>query len=150
MIPSEKIKEFRRTAEESVSDMPEGELKIKAFEVILQHLLSSAMISDPASNAAGKALSTKNPRSKSSHRQESETARKKKKTLPDYIFQLREDGFFKEPRVPTEVHEKLQSIPYHCLINRVEVALVRMADRKILRLATKKSTIENIALTCGS
>jgi len=33
------IREKRKMAEDAIADMPEGELRIKAFEVIFAHLL---------------------------------------------------------------------------------------------------------------
>ena len=41
MLTPEKLKQIRDKAQEAVTDMPDGELKTKAFEVILQHLLST-------------------------------------------------------------------------------------------------------------
>ena len=40
MIDAKKLKELQERALEAVSDMPEGDLKTKAFEVFLQHLLN--------------------------------------------------------------------------------------------------------------
>jgi hypothetical protein len=57
--------------------------------------------------------------------------------LPDRILKLREQGFFKEPRTPTEVHAELAKT-YHCVLNRVEVALVRLLARRQLRKSAKK------------
>src|SRR3990170_1734164 len=37
---AKKIVELRREAEKAVAEMPDGELKVKAFEVILNHLLA--------------------------------------------------------------------------------------------------------------
>ena len=41
MLTAEKLKEVRKKAQDAVADMPDGELKTKAFEVFLQHLLGS-------------------------------------------------------------------------------------------------------------
>jgi hypothetical protein len=58
-------------------------------------------------------------------------------TLPKHIMNLREAGFFSQPRSADEVHKKL-SATYHCLPNRVEVALFRLASARKLRKATKR------------
>jgi len=58
-------------------------------------------------------------------------------TLPDHIVQLREEGFFKEPRVAREVHEELKG-RYSCELNRVVMALRRLMERKMLRRASKR------------
>jgi hypothetical protein len=59
------------------------------------------------------------------------------KALPGHILQLREGGFFREPRTSSEVHEKLRE-NYSCLPDRVKVALLRLQRRRELRKALKK------------
>jgi hypothetical protein len=58
------------------------------------------------------------------------------KGLPEHILSLRSQGFFKEPRTPSDVHERLQT-DYHCEFERVKVALLRLQKRRELRKATK-------------
>jgi hypothetical protein len=56
---------------------------------------------------------------------------------PDHIVSLREAGFFKEPKTAVEVHAKLQS-SYHCDVNRVAVALLRVhKNKRALRKTSK-------------
>jgi hypothetical protein len=57
--------------------------------------------------------------------------------LPGHILNLRESGFFREPRTSAEVHAELQK-NYSCLFNRVQMALLRLQRRRELRKATKK------------
>jgi hypothetical protein len=57
--------------------------------------------------------------------------------LPGRILALREDNFFREPRTPVEVHAKLMET-YHCLLNRVQMALLRLHRRRDLRKTVKK------------
>ncbi|WP_372522201.1 hypothetical protein [Sulfuricaulis sp.] len=57
-------------------------------------------------------------------------------TLTDRIVALRENGFFPQPRTAGEVHEKLQET-YGCELNRVSMALLRLAKRRELRKAMK-------------
>lgn len=59
-----------------------------------------------------------------------------KKTLSDHIIALRDSGFFSRPETAVETHKKLQD-NYHCDLNRVEVGLVRLAKRQLLRKASK-------------
>lgn len=56
--------------------------------------------------------------------------------LPDRIIEIRDADFFKEPRTAHEVHEKIRG-KYPCEANRVEVALLRLNERKKLRKASK-------------
>lgn len=61
---------------------------------------------------------------------------KNNNSLAAQILVLRNEGLFSEPRVAAEVHGALQG-RYHCDVNRVEVALLRMQRRKELRKASK-------------
>lgn len=58
------------------------------------------------------------------------------RSLPEQILALRETGFFREPRTPQEVHEKLQET-YHCLMDRVQMALLRLSRKHELRKTVK-------------
>lgn len=52
------------------------------------------------------------------------------------VLNLRDTNFFKQPKVASEVHAKLQST-YPCDLNRVEVVLLRMSKKKLLRVTSK-------------
>jgi hypothetical protein len=60
----------------------------------------------------------------------------RKKSLPEYIVELRDNHFFSQPKTADETHGKLKA-KYHCEPNRVAVALLRLSNRKELRKATK-------------
>ena len=64
------------------------------------------------------------------------TLSKDKLKLSDHILELRNKNFFSQPKTAEEVHKKLQET-YHCELNRVEVALLRLSKRKRLRRASK-------------
>src|SRR2546422_4644677 len=72
----------------------------------------------------------------------SKTGREKKREissredLPSQILKLRDQGFFSEPKIPKEVHDKLKT-KYHCELNRVTVALLRFHRRRKLRQSSK-------------
>lgn len=59
-----------------------------------------------------------------------------KQSLSDHTIELRDVGFFSQPKTAEETHAKLTG-KYHCELNRVAVALVRLAGRKQLRKASK-------------
>lgn len=61
---------------------------------------------------------------------------KDKKSLQDFIIELRNSGFFSQPKISQEVHTEIIA-SYPCELNRVEVALVRLADKKQLRKSSK-------------
>ena len=62
--------------------------------------------------------------------------KREKRKLSDHILDLRNSGFFSQPRTAAESHKKLQET-YHCEQNRVDVALLRLSKRKMMRRATK-------------
>ena len=64
------------------------------------------------------------------------TPAKDKRKLTDHILELRNKGFLSQPKTAEEVHKKLQET-YHCELNRVAVALLRLSNRKQLRRASK-------------
>ena len=51
---------------------------------------------------------------------------KTKKSVSDFIIELRDNSFFSQSRTAEETHKKLQG-KYNCELNRVEVALIRLA-----------------------
>ncbi len=57
-------------------------------------------------------------------------------SLNDHIVNLRDKKYFSQPKTAREVHTRLQSI-YLCDLNRVEVALVRLSQKKQLRKTSK-------------
>lgn len=57
-------------------------------------------------------------------------------TLSKHILALREKDFFKQPKISSEVHAKLEA-SYPCALNRVEVALVRLHKKRMLRKTSK-------------
>lgn len=58
------------------------------------------------------------------------------KTLPDHIAMLREKKFFSKPQTSKETYKKLLE-SYQCELNRVEVSLLKMADKRQLRKTSK-------------
>ena len=56
--------------------------------------------------------------------------------LPGRILELRDKGFFGQPKTSKEVQKKLEST-YPCELNRVTMALRRLNERKKLRKASK-------------
>lgn len=61
---------------------------------------------------------------------------KGKKSLSDYCIELRDKGFFSQPITAEETHKKLQGV-YLCELNRVAMALLRLANKKQLRKTSK-------------
>lgn len=65
-----------------------------------------------------------------------EKIKKAKKSLPDHIIELREIGFFSQPKTVEDTHKKVQGT-YPCELDRVRMALLRLANKRELRKTTK-------------
>ncbi|MCI0697962.1 hypothetical protein L0337_38920 [candidate division KSB1 bacterium] len=98
MLTSEKLREIRKKAQDAVSDMSETELRTKAFEVFLQHLL--------ASESPGR-LIVNEPLSRITH--EKSRLSKTAGSTKTRILLLRDEGFFAVPRSMSEIKSELQA-----------------------------------------
>jgi hypothetical protein len=81
------LMDLRRQAEDAVADMPEGALKVKAFEVLLSHLL----------NTGGKQQDTEKFIRSGSKGKPATNASRGNSTA-DRILVLKSDGFFRAQR----------------------------------------------------
>ncbi len=108
----------RKAAEEAVADMPDGPLKIKAFEVILSSLLqpgpSSPQREQPKALVRGAA--TEAPSS-----------------FAERITMLAEGGFFDRPRSLAEVQGALAEHGWHYPQENLSTPLVRLVRQRQLR-----------------
>ena len=96
-MDAKKLVEFRRLAEKAVAEMPDGELKVKAFEVILARLLESSEVASVGSSEAEKGTKTRGHK-------EGMPAR----SISGRILVLRDEGFFKNQKTIGEVREELR------------------------------------------
>ena len=106
----------RRKAEDSVADMPDGPLKIKAFEVILGSLLAGSPEAVDSSEA---------PRD--------HDALKPASSLSERIGLLAEEGFFAQPRGLSEIQSKLAEHGWHYAQHNLSTPLVRLVRQRTLR-----------------
>ena len=97
MISPNKLKEVQKIALAAVAEMTDGELKTKAFEVFLQHLLNleSATTSQKDLRVTEKVLSSK----KKSSRQPG--------TVKSRILLLKDEKYFEVPRIISDVRKEL-------------------------------------------
>jgi hypothetical protein len=108
---------LRKRAEESVADMPEGPLKIKAFEVILGSLLGGAHLE------LDKSLSRPAP-APPADAPSSAAAR---------ISLLAEESFFSQPRSLSEIQASLAGHGWHYSQGNLSTPLVRLVRQRRLR-----------------
>jgi hypothetical protein len=115
--------EFRKQAEQAVVDMPEGELKLKAFETILRHLLSTRGESNTQ-----EAVTNKKPRSVP------EVGSAKVPTsLTERILSLKSKTFFVNQRSIAEVRQELKKHGWHYPVTSLSGALQSLVQKGALR-----------------
>ncbi len=98
MDSSNYLADLRKKAEEAVADMPEGDLKTKAFEVILQHLLTTRAAPPYAPATPKHGTSTKKVESS-----------RIPGTVKSRVLLLKDEGFFSSPRTLAEVEHELKA-----------------------------------------
>lgn len=99
-----KLIDLRRQAEKAVAEMPDGDMKVKAFEVILRHLLTgTAEVVSPTPREEPEP-----PRKARSPRESSGA-----KSISGRILVLRDEGFFAAQKTLGEVREELRAHGWH-------------------------------------
>jgi hypothetical protein len=109
---------LRRRAEQAVADMAEGPLKVKAFEVILGFLLTSAEPAPTAEPAIGSPEGTR---------------KKAVSSLAARVAVLAEEGFFAQPRSLAEIQLKLAEHGWHYPQTNLSTPLIRLVRQRDLR-----------------
>lgn len=121
-----KLVEVRRQAEEAVRDMPDGELKLKAFEVILNSLLQGQLptADEERTTSAVPVHGWKNRRG---NRAGTPTSRVER------ILVVKSEGFFKALRSIGEVREHLAARGWHYPVTTLSGAMQELVQRRELR-----------------
>jgi len=113
--------QLRRQAEKAVEDMPDGSLKVKAFEVILSSLLGgSAQVESTKSEAPISRVKTE--------KRDAPT-----KTLSGRILVLKDEGFFKTQQSIGKVREELKAHGWHYPVTTLSGALQNLVRSRQLR-----------------
>ncbi|MGD1158316.1 MAG: hypothetical protein ABSA41_21190 [Terriglobia bacterium] len=123
MTASDRLKEIRKKAQEAIDDMPEGELRTKAFEVILQHLL--------ASESSHKSIEIA-PAPAPAHF-EGKQARKQPGSTKSRILLLKDEGFFAVPRSISEIKSELQAHGWILAMTSLSGPLQQLVQSRELR-----------------
>ncbi|ABC82092.1 hypothetical protein [Anaeromyxobacter dehalogenans] len=121
-MDAKRLMELRKLAEQAVADMPAGELKVKAFEVMLAHLLAGEQrtTTSPGGEHAGRP--TRNAEQ-----------RKEANSLIGRLLVLRGEGLFRNQRAMGEIREELQAHGWHYPLTTLSGALVTLTRRGELR-----------------
>jgi hypothetical protein len=115
--------ELRKQAEEAVHDMPEGDLKVKAFETILAHLLSGN---------TGKGTEPASTNSKPRPKQDAAVPTAPK-SLVERILSLKAEGFFNSQRSIAEIRQELKKNGWVYPVTSMSGALQSLTQKKELR-----------------
>jgi hypothetical protein len=123
---AEGIQLLRKKAEAAVEDMPDGEMKLRAFQVILGHLLEVNAGAQPRpepraqTNASAKARSAKPLQSVP-------------RTSGDRILFLHAEGFFGSQRSLSDVQGELRKNGWHYPVTALSGPLQKLVQRRLFR-----------------
>jgi len=127
-----KLIELRKEAEKAVAEMPDGDLKLKAFEVFLNHLIS-----------VGTAPSFPPSHSHDETSAKSEDSDFPTQSVAGRLIVLREEGFFKSPKSLAEIREELQTHGWHYPNATIAPILIKLVQKKRLRRQRIKEANKN-------
>jgi len=120
---------LRKNAERAVADMPEGALKVKAFEVILGNLLEGKDATSGDSPAKRQAAAPVSPAKDRTKRED----RKVPDSCPERILSLRDEGFFKTPRTLSEIRDDLQMHGWTYPVTSLSGPVQKLVQKRELR-----------------
>src|SRR6266581_9319050 len=126
------LTEARKKAERAVADMADGDLKLKAFELILSRLL---VASDDAPSQPGhepKSKARRNVATRNGSPAEG-TVETVPATAPSRILSLKREGFFNEERSITEIQEALQTRGWRYVTTALSGPLMNLVQARELR-----------------
>jgi hypothetical protein len=121
MLDDQQLKEARLRAEKAVADMADGELKLKAFEVILSQLVAGR-VNRPSASEARSDVAPRRPSSGSQPR-----------SLSERILALQADDFFKAPQTIGRVRDGLSVRGWHYPLTTLSGALQGLVQKRRLR-----------------
>ena len=127
-----RIISVREKAERAVAGMPEGGLKVKAFEVILAKLLDDE-------DGPGRTVVSRNvPIAASAPAKDLAKAEDKKTpdSCPARILSLREEGFFKTARTLGEIRNELQMRGWTYPVTSLSGPVQKLVQQRELRRMT--------------
>jgi hypothetical protein len=127
-MDAKKLIELRKQAERAVEDMQDGEFKLKAFEVILNHLLSPGK-TVPTSD--GSEVLKKPP---GRH----EPAEVDLESTGGRILVLKDEGFMKSPKTIGEIRAELQAHGWHYPVTTLSGELLKLVQKRKLRRQRSK------------
>lgn len=120
----------RQAAERAVADMPEGDLKVKAFEVILGRLLAVPNEQRATPPSSRKRTEARTGQDSSLHQSQAVPT-----STPARILALKREGFFSEERGISEIRDELQTHGWRYELTALSGALMNLVRSRELRRA---------------
>lgn len=126
-MDTKKLVALRKEAEKAIAEMSDGDLKVKAFEVILGHLLT-------AGDTSRQTVVDQEDED------EAKPAKKEKaaKSAGARILVLREEGFFKSQRSMSEISGELAAHGWHYPLTALSGTLQGLTQRREVRRVRAK------------
>lgn len=125
------IIEARKKAEAAVAEMAEDELRVEAFKLILNRLLSGGEGSEPTRKS--RPATRRDARGHESKGAESRPEDFVPRSAPERILALKAEGFFEKERGIGEVREELQTHGWRYEVTALSGALIGLVQRRELR-----------------
>lgn len=122
----ESIRDLRKKAEVVVEDMPDGELKLRAFEIAFRHLLEQG--SDAATDDAATKRSVA-PQKQGARKEDTRIPQ----TVPERISALKADRFFESRQSIREVQTELRKYGWHYRLSALSGPLQILVRKRVLR-----------------
>ncbi len=138
MTEAKSLLEARKKAEEAVADMAAGDLKTKAFELILNRLLS-AMDDLPAERQ-----SRRRNQDRTERKPQGKEVGSFSGSAPARILQLKTQNFFDDPRGIGQIREELQTHGWHYNITSLSGTLMKLVRAGELRRQKVKDGAKTI------
>jgi len=123
--------EARQKAEQAVAEMPEGELRIEAFKIILNRLLSEEASPVPRPQVRSPRHQRVTNRKRQSGRDNEEDT--VPRSVPARILALKADGFFDAQRGIGEIRDELQTHGWRYNVTGLSGPLMRLVRERELR-----------------
>jgi hypothetical protein len=134
-MDAKNLLEARKAAEQAVEGMPDGDLKVKAFEVILNRILSLPDQTVQPNKLGGSKRHRQNGTRSSSPAAGTDQANGIPVSAPDRILTLKADGFFSEQRGIGDIREELQTHGWRYDVTALSGTLMKLVRAKHLRRA---------------
>lgn len=134
-MTSDSIRAARLQAEKSVADMPEGELKVKAFEVVLHHLLEL--------DSAAHALPIREE-GRQAHASKPTGTKVDAGSTVGRILALKAERFFDQPRGLSEIQDELKVHGWIYQLNNLSKPVQQIVRRRLLRRALAQDGNRNV------